>query len=43
VNIHYNQGDYATCVSLLEQWLQHHPDDARARETINTIRGVIAP
>jgi tetratricopeptide (TPR) repeat protein len=39
VNIYYRRMDVQRCVDLLTQWLGHHPDDTRARETLNMIRG----
>jgi tetratricopeptide (TPR) repeat protein len=43
VNIYYKRFDTQKCVQLLNQWLQYHPDDNRARETLNMIRGTSNP
>ena len=38
VNILYARGNTGRCDALLEQWLRHHPDDQRARNTLEFVR-----
>ncbi|HEX7880554.1 MAG TPA: tetratricopeptide repeat protein, partial [Candidatus Eisenbacteria bacterium] len=38
VNILFARGDAARCVSLLEQWLRYHPDDQKAKSSLELVR-----
>jgi hypothetical protein len=38
VNILFARGDAARCISLLEQWLGYHPDDQKAKSSLELVR-----
>jgi tetratricopeptide (TPR) repeat protein len=37
-NIYLQQGNLAEAVACLEQWLKYHPDDKRAKESLQMLR-----
>ena len=38
VNILYARGNTGRCAALLEQWMRYHPDDQRAKSTLEFVR-----
>ena len=42
VNIYRQRGEFTPMVTLLQQWLEEHPEDGRIREYLTAVRASAA-